>query len=231
MATALITGANRGIGLEFVRQYAAEGWRVFAGVRDPEVARELQQLAQESEGRITTVAMDVADAQSVQAAGRQVGDGPIDHLINSAGVMGGPRQRLADMDYDDWARVININSMGPLRVTETFIENLARSDRKLAVGITSGMGSLADNTSGGHIAYRTSKAALNMVVRTLAIDLAPRGMTCLVINPGWVKTRMGGPGAKITAEESVRAMRKVFEKAGPAQSGKFFNYDGREYAW
>jgi NAD(P)-dependent dehydrogenase (short-subunit alcohol dehydrogenase family) len=116
-------------------------------------------------------------------------------------------------------------------VTQAFLGNVERSERKLIVAITSGMGSLADNTSGGFIAYRTSKAGVNMVMRSLAVDLASRGITCIVINPGWVKTRMGGPNAKITAEQSVSAMRKVFDAAELKDSGKFYDYTGREYAW
>lgn len=231
MATALITGANRGIGLELVRQYAADGWRVFAAARNLSAADELKRLTHESAGRVQTLVLDVTSAESIQAAGKSVGDTPIDHLINCAGVMGGSRQQIGNMDYAGWAQVHDVNTMGPMRVTENFIENVARSERKLAVAITSGMGSLADNTSGGHIAYRTSKAGVNMVVRSLALILAPRGITCLVINPGWVKTRMGGPGAKITAAQSVQGMRKVFMSAGPDQTGKFFNYDGAEYPW
>ena len=121
--------------------------------------------------------------------------------------------------------------MGPMRVSEAFVDHVARSDRKLVVTLTSGMGSLADNTSGGSIAYRSSKAAVNMVMRSLAIDLAPRGITCVVVNPGWVQTDMGGPHATITASESVTKLRRLIETLGPAKSGKFFNYDGREYAW
>jgi NAD(P)-dependent dehydrogenase (short-subunit alcohol dehydrogenase family) len=118
-----------------------------------------------------------------------------------------------------------------LRISEAFVEHVARSERKLIVTLTSGMGSLADNTSGGSIAYRSSKAAVNMVMRSLAIDLAPRGITCVVVNPGWVQTDMGGPHAKITSAESVTKLRRLIETLGPAQSGKFFNYDGREYPW
>jgi NAD(P)-dependent dehydrogenase (short-subunit alcohol dehydrogenase family) len=229
VASALITGANRGIGLELARQYLADGWQVFAAARNPAGAGDLQKLAQESAGQV--LAMDVGDARSVQAAASQIGSVPIDHLINCAGVMGGSRQRLGHMDYDAWMQVLNINTMGPLRVTEAFVDNVARSERKLVVAITSGMGSLADNTSGGYLAYRTSKAGVNMVMRSLAVDLAPQGIACIVINPGWVKTRMGGPNAPTAPEDSVRGMRKVFEKAGIGQSGKFFNWDGREYAW
>lgn len=230
-SAALITGANRGIGLEFARQYAAEGWRVFASARNPDEAADLKRLAQESSGRIRIVKLDVKDESTFADAKAQIGDEPIDVLINGAAVYGGSRQRLENMDYAAWEEALNVNTMGPLRVTQAFVENVARSRRKLIATITSGMGSIADNTSGGSIVYRTSKAAVNMLMRSLSVDLAPRGITCLVVHPGWVKTRMGGPDAKITPEESIGAMRRLFAEAGPAQSGKFFNYDGREYPW
>ena len=116
-------------------------------------------------------------------------------------------------------------------MSEAFVEHVARSDRKLIVTLTSGMGSIADNTSGGSILYRSSKAAVNMVMRSLAIDLASRGITCVVVNPGWVQTDMGGANTTLTPAESVTALRRLIETLGPAQSGKFFNYNGREYAW
>jgi NAD(P)-dependent dehydrogenase (short-subunit alcohol dehydrogenase family) len=125
--------------------------------------------------------------------------------------------------------VFDVNTMGPLRVTETFIDHIARSERKLVVTITSGMGSLADNTSGGAIAYRSSKAAVNMAMRSAALDLARRRISCILVNPGWVQTDMGGAGASISPAESVPALRRLIETFGPAQSGKFFHYDGREY--
>jgi NAD(P)-dependent dehydrogenase (short-subunit alcohol dehydrogenase family) len=118
-----------------------------------------------------------------------------------------------------------------MRMCEAFLDRVARSDRRLIVTITSGMGSLADNTSGGYIAYRTSKAAVNMAMRTAAIDLKSRGISCVVLNPGWVKTDMGGPNAKLTPEQSVTAMRRVIAELGPNESGRFYNYDGREYPW
>ena len=133
--------------------------------------------------------------------------------------------------YGAWGEVLGVNSMGPLRVTEAFFAHLARSERKLVVTITSGMGSITDNTSGISIPYRSSKAAVNMVMRTVAVDLARRSISSVVINPGWVKTDMGGPSAPMTATESVSAMRRVIETLGPAQTGKFFNHDGREYPW
>jgi NAD(P)-dependent dehydrogenase (short-subunit alcohol dehydrogenase family) len=121
--------------------------------------------------------------------------------------------------------------MGPLRVVEAFVDHIARSQRRLIVTLTSGMGSLTDNTSGGSIAYRTSKAAVNMAMRSVAADLAARGITCVVVNPGWVRTDMGGAGAPLRVEDSVAAMRALLERLGPRDSGKFFNHDGREHAW
>jgi NAD(P)-dependent dehydrogenase (short-subunit alcohol dehydrogenase family) len=231
MPTVMITGANRGLGFEFAKQYAAGGWRVFAACRQPTSADSLRLLAERSRGLVEVVTMDVTDLQSVKRAAAQVGDVAIDVLINSAGIAGKPGQRAGSVDYESWASVLNVNTMGPLRVTETFIDHLARSERKLAVTITSGMGSVTDNTSGGSIAYRSSKAAVNMVMRSVAIDFASRGVACVLVNPGWVKTDMGGPGASLTPTESVTALKRLIEILGPAQSGKFFNYDGQEYSW
>jgi NAD(P)-dependent dehydrogenase (short-subunit alcohol dehydrogenase family) len=231
MPTVMITGANRGLGFEFAKQYAAGGWRVFAACRHPTSADSLRLLAERSRGLVEVVTMDVTDLQSVKRAAAQVGDVAIDVLINSAGIAGKPGQRAGSVDYESWATVLNVNTMGPLRVTETFIDHLARGERKLAVTITSGMGSVTDNTSGGSIAYRSSKAAVNMVMRSVAIDFASRGVACVLVNPGWVKTDMGGPGASLTPTESVTALKRLIEILGPAQSGKFFNYDGQEYSW
>ena len=230
-AAILITGANRGLGFEFARQYAADGWRVFAACRNPATASELRRLAQDRGGRLNVVAMDVTDAESVKNAATQLKDVAIDVLINSAGIAGVPGQKTGNVDYESWAHVFDVNTMGPLRVLESFSDHIAGSERRLVVTITSGMGSLADNTSGGSIAYRSSKAAVNMVMRSAAIDLAPRGITCVLVNPGWVRTDMGGPKAPLSPQESVTAMRRLIETFGPNQSGKFYNYDGREYPW
>jgi NAD(P)-dependent dehydrogenase (short-subunit alcohol dehydrogenase family) len=177
------------------------------------------------------MALDVTNPAGIKAAATELDKQAIDLLLNNAGVMGPRSQTIGNVDYEAWARVLDANTMGPMRISEAFVENVARSDRKLIVTLTSGMGSLADNTSGGSIAYRSSKAAVNMVMRSLAIDLAPRGITCVVVNPGWVQTDMGGPHAKITPVESVTKLRRLIDSLGPAQSGKFFNYDGREYPW
>ena len=185
-AAVLITGANRGLGFEFARQYATDGWRVFAACRNPATASELKRLAQDRSGRLNVVAMDVTDAESVKNAATQLKDVAIDLLINSAGIAGVPGQKTGNVDYKSWAQVLYVNTMGPLRVLESFSDHITGSARRLMVTITSGMGSLAENTSGGSVAYRSSKAAVNMVMRSAAIDLAPRGITCVLLNPGWV---------------------------------------------
>jgi NAD(P)-dependent dehydrogenase (short-subunit alcohol dehydrogenase family) len=220
MPSALITGANRGLGLEFARQYL-----------NPDSASELQRLADASDDKLQILALDVTDPASVKSAAAELDGQAIDLLLNNAGI-GGPRgQTIGNIDYEAWMKVLDVNTMGPMRVSEAFVDHVAKSERKLIVTLTSGMGSLADNTSGGSIAYRSSKAAVNMVMRSLAIDLALRSITCVVINPGWVLTDMGGPHATLTPVESVTMLRGLIETLRPAQSGKFFNYDGREYAW
>ena len=231
MSAVLITSANRGLGLEFAAQYIADGWHVYAACRQPKSAEKLQRLAQNDNNRVDVFAMDVTKASSIDRAAAKIGDGAIDVLINSAGITGKSDQKTGHVDYASWAQVLDVNTMGPLRVTEAFVDNVARSERKLVVTITSGMGSLADNTSGGSIAYRSSKAAVNMVMRSVAVDLARRGISCVLVNPGWVRTDMGGAGATLSPHESVKALRQLIETFGPAQSGKFFNYDGLEYPW
>jgi NAD(P)-dependent dehydrogenase (short-subunit alcohol dehydrogenase family) len=232
----LITGANRGLGFEFARQYAAVGWRVFASCRSPEDARELQKLSAEGHGRVRVLAMDVSDTASVRAVAEELNNEAIDLLLNNAGVnmasvSDGGNSALGRLDYDAWARVLDINTLGPVRVAEAFVEHVARSRHKRIVTITSGMGSIEDNTSGGSYPYRSSKAAVNMAVKSLAIDLAPRGITCIVMNPGWVRTDMGGEAGKLSPAESIAAMRSVIAKLKPKDSGRFLNYTGKYYPW
>lgn len=139
--------------------------------------------------------------------------------------------RIGNIDYEAWANVLAVNTMAPMGVSEAFVEHVARRERKLIVTLTSGMGSIADNRFGGSILYRSSKAAVNMVTRSLAMDLAPRGITCVVVNPGWVRTDMGGMNANLDPSESISRMRRVIATLGPELSGKFFNHTGREYPW
>lgn len=227
----LVSGANRGLGFEFARQYAADGWQVLATCRSPDSAKELQKLAKESDGRIRIFAMDVSNASSVSAAATVLKGGAIDLLLNNAGVMGPRSERLGSLDYAAWARVLDANTLGPMRVVEAFLKNVEKGRQKKIVTITSGMGSLEDNTSGGSYAYRSSKAAVNMVIKSLAIDLAPRGVTCVVMNPGWVRTDMGGPRGTLDPPESIKAMRSVIARLRLEDSGKFLNYTGEPYPW
>jgi NAD(P)-dependent dehydrogenase (short-subunit alcohol dehydrogenase family) len=231
MLSALITGANRGLGLEFARQYVADGWQVYAACRDPASASKQHRLAEGSDEKLRILAMDVTDPATIRAAATQLDGQAIDLLLNNAGIIGPRGQTIGNIDYEAWANVFAINTMGPMRVSEGFVEHVADSDRKLIVTLTSGMGSIADNTSGGSVLYRSSKAAVNMVTRSLAIDLAPRGITCVVINPGWVRTDMGGINASLEPSESISRMRRIIATLGPEQSGKFFNHTGREYPW
>jgi NAD(P)-dependent dehydrogenase (short-subunit alcohol dehydrogenase family) len=231
MPTILITSANRGLGLEFATQYLSEGWQVFAACRQPQAADKLERLAGGAPDRIGIFALDVTDGASVAALAKRLAREPVDVLLNTAGIIGPTGQRAGHVDYEAWTQVLDVNTLGPMRVTEALIEHVARSERKLVVTLTSGMGSITDNTSGGSIVYRTSKAAVNMAMRSAALDLRPRGISCVVVNPGWVRTDMGGPNATLSAEASVTAQRRLIDKLGLEQSGKFFNYDGREYPW
>jgi NAD(P)-dependent dehydrogenase (short-subunit alcohol dehydrogenase family) len=222
--TVLITGANRGLGLEFARQYAAAGWTVIATARNPADAADLNALG------VRVMALDVADQDSVNGLVRALGATPVDLLINNAGIF--PRVgTLAETDFDDVARTYSVNTIGPMRVTRALLPNLRKGGMKTVVSITSGLGSITDNTSGRFYGYRESKAALNMFTRSLAAELRDEGFTCVVISPGWVQTDMGGPNANLTPEESITGMRAVIARLKPADTGTFWNYNGETIPW
>jgi NAD(P)-dependent dehydrogenase (short-subunit alcohol dehydrogenase family) len=230
--TALITGANRGIGLEFCRQYAADGWRVLACSRYPEKSDELNKLASRNPELIKVHALDVADHVEIDRLAQILADESIDLLINNAGIYPeSDKSGFGHTDYAEWIQAFRINTMAPLKMAETFAAQIARGKQKTIVTITSKMGSIADNSGGGSYLYRSSKAAVNMVVKSLAIDLKPLGITAVVFHPGWVKTDMGGPNAMISAEQSVSGIRKVISGLSTDDSGKFFGYDGQAIPW
>ena len=232
MHTVLITGANRGIGLEFCRQYAAEGWRVLACSRDPDKADALAKLAALYPGLIALHTLDVADHARIERLAQELGGESIDLLINNAGIYPDSDTRgFGHTDYAEWLQAFRVNTMAPLKMAETFAPHLARGKQKVIVAITSKMGSIADNAGGGSYLYRSSKAALNMVVKSLAIDLKPGGITAVVFHPGWEQTDMGGPNAMIPAAQSVSGMRQMIGRLTAADSGKFFGYDGQEILW
>ncbi|MGF1607934.1 MAG: SDR family oxidoreductase [Kiloniellales bacterium] len=226
MPTVLVTGANRGIGLEFARAYAADGWAVHACCRHPDKAKELKALRKS----VKTHRLDVTDGLQVASLARELADTPIDLLINNAGIYG-PRAGFGETDYDDWLEVLKVNSLAPLRMVERFVEHVANSERKLIANISSRMGSITESSSGGNYIYRSSKAALNMVTKTLSVDLAERGITVVSFHPGWVQTDMGGENATITPTDSVKGMRGVIAGLTQQDSGSFLNFDGSPVAW
>ena len=230
MSSILVTGANRGLGLEFVRQYAKDGWRVWACCRHPDKARELQQLAARH-ANISVHGLDVADHRHIDALAQELRDVPMDILLNNAGMYGGDDENFGALNYHVWEHAFRINTMAAAKMAEAFLGHVERSEKRLIAAITSLMGSMGDNGSGGSYLYRSSKAALNAVMVSLARDLKVRRIGALVLHPGWVKTDMGGPHADITAETSVRGMRKVMEDFTLQNSGRFIAYDGAELPW
>jgi NAD(P)-dependent dehydrogenase (short-subunit alcohol dehydrogenase family) len=235
MPTVLVTGASRGLGLEFVRQYAADGWQVHAGARDPAAADALAALAAGSAGRVRVHRLDVEDPATIAATAQALAGVPVDVLLNNAGTMGaksGPTaQRFGGSDYADWERMFRINVLGPMRVAEAFVENVAASERRVIATLTSLVGSIAANRFGGMYAYRSTKAAANAIVRSLALDLARRGILAVALHPGWAKTAMGGPNAPVAVDEAVAGMRRVIAGLTKEASGRFWQYDGTELAW
>lgn len=231
MPTALITGANRGLGLEFARQFATDGWHVLATCRAPARATELARLTAQHPA-LEIHGLDVADHRTIEDLARELRDRPIDLLLSNAGVYGDSGDSgFGRLDYGEWARTFHINTMAAARLAECFVGHVARSERRLMVALTSLMGSMGDNASGGSYLYRSSKAALNAVMKSLSIDLQPRGIGVLILHPGWVKTEMGGPHGLITPQQSVAGMRAIIERYTPADAGRLLNYDGAELPW
>ena len=226
--TILITGTNRGIGLEFTRQYAADGWNVIACCRDPQSATALQALANAHQN-IQIVALDVADFAQIEAVALQLKNYKIDVLLNNAGVY--PDSSLGDIDYDAWATAFKINTMAPLKMAEAFMPHVVASQLKKIATLSSKMGSIDDNSGGGSYIYRSSKTAVNMVMKSFAIDIKPYNIAVVTLHPGWVQTDMGGPNGLINTQTSVAGLRKVITNLSLSNSGKFIAYDGKEIAW
>lgn len=226
MPTVLITGAARGLGLEFTRLYAARGWRVLACARDPGALKGVA-------GDIHPHRLEVTDYAAVKALAGTLSGEAIDVLICNAGV-GGSRgstaQDLGHFEPAEWHRIFEINALAPLMMAEAFVEHVARSQQKKLVAITSILGSLASN-NGGRYFYRASKTALNMEWNCLARDLEPRGIICVALHPGWVQTDMGGATAPLTIDQSVPAMVKTIDGFRPSDNGRYIQYDGKELPW
>jgi NAD(P)-dependent dehydrogenase (short-subunit alcohol dehydrogenase family) len=239
MPTVLITGASRGLGLEFARQYAADGWRVIACARRPAEAAELNELASGSGGRLTVHAVDVGEHAQIEALARELDGTPIDVLINNAGVMGRESfaekglatQSFGHSDYEDWERTLRINVLGPMKMAEALVDNVAASAQRKIVTLTSIVGSMGQSRFGGLYAYRSSKSAANSVMKAMSVDLKPRGIIAAPLHPGWVRTEIGGPRGELDVATSVAGLRKVIAALTPADAGRFLQWDGRELPW
>jgi NAD(P)-dependent dehydrogenase (short-subunit alcohol dehydrogenase family) len=230
MQTVLITGANRGIGLELTRRYAEAGDHVLACCREPAHATALQALAKSP--HVAVYGVRVSDGASVAALAEQIGDTAIDVLINNAGMAGPPiqQQSLEAMDFDGWAETFAVNTMAPLRMLQTFRKNLAAGKNPRAITITSQMGAIAFPMPVMY-AYCSSKGAVNKVMKMAADALKREGITVLLVHPGFVKTDMGGPNAEITPAASAAGITSVIANASLASTGKFLKWNGEEHPW
>jgi len=226
----LITGANRGIGLELTAQFAADGWQVIACCRNPAAAQSLQALEARHSG-IEIHALDVTDYARMKALSSELAGRPIDVLLSNAGIYGPRGMEFGAVAADAWREVLEVNTIAPLMLAQAFVEQVAASERKLIAVISSKVGSIADNRSGGSYLYRSSKTAVNQVFKCLSIDLAGQCISAICLHPGWVKTDMGGVNAEIGTAESAAGLKAILQSAGPAQNGQFLNYDGSPIPW
>ena len=226
MQQLLITGANRGIGLELTQQYLTNGWRVYATFRQQPGA-ELEALVCD---RLTLVQLDVADDLSIAALQQTLTGVDFDLIINNAGVFGPRDQSLGTVTRKQWLEVLNVNSIAPLMLAQALHTNLIATQGTFAI-VSSKVGSIADNQGGSLYLYRSSKTAVNQVVKSLSIDLAPQGIKVIALHPGWVRTDMGGPNGLIDTDTSANGLRTVLNGVTTDHSGRFFNYDGAEIPW
>lgn len=223
----LITGANRGIGLEFARQYAAEGWRVHACCRNPADAHELTDLRGED---FRVHALDVAEPARMLELADELRGESLDLLLNNAGVYGPSSMGFGRLASGPWLETFQINSIAPLLMAQAFIKHIEAGRGRTIATLTSRMGSMGDNRSGGSYVYRASKAALNAALKSLSMDLAPR-IKVLMFHPGWVRTDMGGPNGELSPEQSARQLRSLIAEAGPQDCGRFIDIDGTTIPW
>lgn len=223
MATILVTGCDSGLGVEFARQYAGDGHRVIATCLDPLSARATSAI----QGNIEMVKLDVTDHAAIEALAQRFAGETIDILLNNAGI-GGPHPPFGATDYALWRRMLETNLIGPMKMAESFVEHVARSDSKMMAFVSSRMGSIGSNNSGASYGYRSSKSGLNMIVKTLAVDLARRSICVMALHPGWAMTQ---PGGRVPVTESVAGMRGVLHRAGPHHTGSFVTYADQPLPW
>lgn len=236
MATVLVTGTNRGLGLEFTRQYSRDGWEVLATARNPGKSKELQDLAK-GHPKLKLYRLNVSDEKSIHVLADELRGKAIDVLILNAGVYPRKGHAIGEIDYEGWREAFETNVFGPMRVAEALLENVAASGRKQIAAISTSMSSLravqegAVAQSGTSYQYRSSKTALNMAFSVLAKEVAPQGISVVLLDPGWVQTDMGGSRAPLTPEQSISGMRKLLAGAPKEIAGKFLAYDGTDRAW
>ncbi|GAM76212.1 short-chain dehydrogenase [Vibrio ishigakensis] len=230
MTKVLITGANRGLGLEFVRQYSAKGWDVLAACRSPESATELAKYASDNP-KVELIKLDVTNEADINDLPETLKGQAIDHLILNAGVLGDDCATLGEMTQSKWLEVLNINTIAPALLIQALRYNVAASEHKTIVGISSRVASIGDNGSGNMYSYRTSKAALNQILVSAARNLAEQGVKTLAVHPGWVQTDMGGKDATFTPQESVAGIINQAEQLTLETSGSFKVFDGSDIEW
>ena len=224
MTTIMITGASRGLGLEFARQFYNEGCRVIATCRNPKDANALNAI-----GDIDVHALDITDDKNVATLADNLRGENIDILINNAGVIG-QRDGFGKLDYDIWAETMDTNVFGPMRVAEAFRDNVMNSEKKQMIFITSRMGSITEAVPNAYV-YRSSKAALNMAVKCLSGELAEQGLIAVLFHPGHVQTDMGGQAAPVTPQKSIEGMKNQIVGLTRDDNGRFLSYDGHQIPW
>ncbi len=227
----LITGASRGIGLEMVKYSIEQNWRVFACCRHPQQADRLLSVAKLANGRVSVHVVDMDELATIQALAYELRNEAIDILVNNAGIYGSENNKFGNVDVASWIKTFQVNSIAPLKVAEALFEHVRMGELKIIACITSKMGSMADNGYGNSYIYRSSKAALNAVVKSMSIDLGSDGIKCVALHPGWVKTDMGGPNAEITPRESVVCLFDIMLGLEQKDSGRFIDIDGSDIPW
>ncbi len=240
MPSVLITGANRGLGLEFCRQYLADGWDVHACCRNPESAADLIAAGAEGSGALHLHRMDIGDEAQVSAVAQELAGTPLDMLINNAGIADGYGHGvyegkddldLRNYDFDFWEEMMRINTVAPIKVISAFLDNIRAGEQKKIASLSSGLGSITNLAWAGKYGYCSSKAGLNMACKGVSEWLKEEGIVVIAISPGWTRTEMGGPDAVNSVEDSVSGMRKVLGGLTMAETGRFWNFDGAELPW
>ena len=236
MPTVLVTGANRGLGYEHVKQYAQKGWKVIACARNPKKATELENLKDKYDDNFIIEQLEVIDHPRIEELAEKYSNTPIDILINNAGTTGPlgvpgamDYQKIDSMDYEIWRDILEVNLISPFKVATAFHDHIAQSEKKLLIMMSSDLGSIEQNTFGGFYSYRASKAALNIISKGMSVDW--QDLTVIALAPGWCKTYLGGEDAEIHPDESVENQQAMFEKIITSNSGMFLDRFGKEVPW